>query len=387
MAFDRNTTCCICSASALQVAYTLPMQPPEPYWLSGEQTVAVCHACGYVQTISPSNADDYTKYYLELNKHHKRDATRRALDVAYFGELIDYISTYTPSREAVLDFGSGALILSEMLQDRGFTDTNNWDVGGEHIQEERYHIAVSTHVFEHLYEPHIELAAIRRSLTPDGVFVLAVPDVLGYDRWYLGPYNYYDMEHINHFSPHTIALFMQRGGFEVLDVMQTAREIAPCIIYPEVRVAGRKRDISADIAITPDNETAEFNRYLEHSAQDLHRLGAWLNGQTIPQNALLGLWGIGSYAMRAMTLCNKQLDFCNDSDPRLSGKTFMGNPIFNAEAFDAYLAEKKADTPVYIMVIAINYTGLTAFIRQRYGDRVTVLCPMEAGVITYATGK
>lgn len=380
MAFDRHAHCAVCNQPALSLIQPIPMLAPVPYWLSGEHSIARCNACGFIASLSPSDQAAYTAYYMELNKHHRRDAAGTALDERYFAELIAYIARFSEARSHVLDFGSGALILSQMMADQGYTNLDNWDVAGKPLPSDTYHIAVSTHVFEHLYEPAQELAAIHDTLAPGGIFFLAVPDVTTYHRCYTGPYNGFDMEHINHFSPATLALFVTRGGFEVLDVMQTEREVSPGVTYSEVRVAARKSANPTSPVITPDS-SAGLEEYLDHSKQDLLKLEHWLESIPTHPGSKLGLWGIGSYAMRAMTRCKRHLDFCNDSDPRLTGRSFMGNTILNAESFDAYLAALPADAQVDILVIAVNHTRLKRFIRERYGARVKVHCPYEAGIL------
>ncbi|MCB2082261.1 MAG: class I SAM-dependent methyltransferase [Rickettsiales bacterium] len=371
--------CGVCGGEQATVHADVPLTTPQPYWLSGDQSVAVCDHCGFVFSCSPSGPEDYARYYAELNKHHQRDAKNRALDVAYFEALAAYINTHTLTRGRVLDFGSGALIMAEILQVQGYQAVDNWDVGGATLPGEAYDLALSTHVFEHLYTPMQELSVLHRALKEEGLLVLAVPDVTRYHARYLGPYNYFDLEHINHFSPHTLRLLVEHAGFEVLDVMQTDREIAPAIIYPEVRVIARKQGVEGrdEIHITYETPDA-LAHYLERSAEDYTRLDAWLNG--LPkENNLLGIWGIGAFAMRALVIWQHVPDVCVDSDPRLSGREVHGKPILNKEAFDTYLQAQSQ--PVHIVVTAVNHRGLKAFIRQTYGDKMTIHCPYEAGVL------
>lgn len=83
--------------------------------------------------------------------------------------------------------------------------------------------AFSDNMVEHLIAPHLFLIRINKILKPDGLLVLGHPTVpitaLAKSLWkkYYGFEGYLAAEHINFYTPETIALTLKRTGFDVIE--------------------------------------------------------------------------------------------------------------------------------------------------------------------------
>lgn len=74
-------------------------------------------------------------------------------------------------------------------------------------------------VIEHIFEPINFLSGISRMLKPSGLFVFTCPNGKGFDTEMLRDASpSVDTEHVNLFNPQSIAVLLNRAGFDVMSV-------------------------------------------------------------------------------------------------------------------------------------------------------------------------
>jgi 2-polyprenyl-3-methyl-5-hydroxy-6-metoxy-1,4-benzoquinol methylase len=74
-------------------------------------------------------------------------------------------------------------------------------------------------VIEHLFDPKRFLSWCHASLQPGGIVLLTCPNSAGFDTLLLGSASSaVDHEHLNLFTPQSLALLAQRCGFEIIEV-------------------------------------------------------------------------------------------------------------------------------------------------------------------------
>ncbi|MFN4088540.1 MAG: class I SAM-dependent methyltransferase [Alphaproteobacteria bacterium] len=79
-------------------------------------------------------------------------------------------------------------------------------------------------VIEHLFDPHAFLTACRGLLRPGGFLLLTCPNIHGFDTLTLGcRSSAVDHEHLNYFNPGSMALLLERAGFEDVEVTTPGR--------------------------------------------------------------------------------------------------------------------------------------------------------------------
>jgi 2-polyprenyl-3-methyl-5-hydroxy-6-metoxy-1,4-benzoquinol methylase len=151
------------------------------------------------------------------------------------------LKIYTISRRArtILDIGSGRGFFLYYLKkifrykrvvgiqiskpavefSRNVLGLEIYDVDFLDLQWEKNTFDVITmwHVLEHVIDPERYIAKIRDVLTPDGCFIMEVPNLTSWTRKITGKYWLgLDLKyHITFFSPESLSLMLERHGFRV----------------------------------------------------------------------------------------------------------------------------------------------------------------------------
>jgi len=221
----------------------LLMLTPLVYPLSGDISIFYCNECGFVGNESSANEDDYINYYTHFNKHHSRSGKLNSLDYIYFESklnLIDQVCHLNWLDCSVLDYGSGALLFSELVKERGSRSSYNYDMKCPY-PDIMYDLVFSSHCFEHIYNFKKAFVEIFSILKNDGFFCIAVPNLRGYEVLYDGPYNYFDLEHINHFDVVSLVSTLVNTGFEIVAVHESERQITSTLFTQKYWLLGKKQ--------------------------------------------------------------------------------------------------------------------------------------------------
>lgn len=350
--------CIVCGGDQYESVFDATVAVPDPYPLSGVQMIVACCACGFIFADSPNTADDYAQYYMTLNKHKRRAEDATGLDHVYFRKLLDFLPNLSKTA-SVLDFGSGDLLFKSMLNQRGYERIHAWDVGQSSPEHDKYDLIVSTHTFEHIVDADRVLDQLVQYMTDDGYLLLAVPDVDRYLDCYYGPFNAFDLEHINHFSLGTLTRFVAEHGLTVVKHHIGKREVRPNIFYPEVTVLCRRASHPVPIAKKDFAFDSGVRAYIEHSQIKFDDAVEKINAM---QEWKMVFWGIGIYMMRLAQHCSAMKGTFVDADSRLWGKYINGNAIQSPDFLDS----SQLDETVFVLA-AVNAGDIDAAIKNRYG--------------------
>lgn len=383
-AFCRN-----CKSTKLNyITKHMPIMTPDPYLLSGDMCVTVCQDCNFIGNYSPSVNQDYINYYTHNNKHYTRSGVLHDIDKAYFEDLLDIISAKGGvewSKTDVLDWGSGALLFSELASARGARAAYNYDMESPYPAIP-YGLVVSTHCFEHVYDFNTDFAKIHAALDKDGLFLIASPDMRGYHELYYGPYTCFDLEHINHFEINMLTKALAKVGFEIVAVREAERRVTQTLAYPEILVLARKSD--KPVAVPEYKSIREepavvMEKYLARSEKDLEmQLGVFHD--TLAAYAKKGIavspgvYGVASYAFRLLqTLSDRSftgLEWIADTDTRLKDRTLLNLKIKNADDFGDWVKSATASgkRPV-AFICAVNGFRIEAFLNERFGEQIDIV--------------
>ena len=371
----------------------LNMLVPNGFPLTGELALNVCNGCQFVSNLSSATEADYVEYYTRLNKHQVRVGDLSVIDKDYFSELVTFIaenSNFKFLNANVLDFGSGALLFSELAKEAGANLALNFDIGLSTIHDVLYDLVVSTHTFEHLLDPAKVFEDLLKLMNHDGYIAIAVPDFSAYSNAYYGPYSHFDLEHINHFSTHALVALYERNQIEIIAVRKGERRVSPTLAYSEVLLVGKRM---AGVPIR-NLELVDFSA--EHELQSLveryetdfkSTLEAFNNiveeAKSVGKSQI-AIYGLSSYAFRLLHGLKEigqidEVDFYGDSDPRLSTYGYAGNPILKKNAFYGYIKDAiENGFAVYVVVFAINAYRIVEMFNQECmlgGMKVIALPP------------
>lgn len=291
----------------------------------------------------------------------------------------------------ILDFGSGAFLFNEVAKSFGVESVTNFDIGGPKPSG-TFDVVISTHVFEHIFEPMPVLVSLTELVKESGMVLIAVPDLERYDDLYYGPYSNFDLEHINHFSTSSLTKMFELAGLEMILVDHQERRVAPNLSYAEVLVLGRKSgtirtedrsSFDADKCITElfvrfDKDMEVMNCGFNGVLEKIERL-------TPDCERAIVLYGLSSYAFRFLNMLKFEgflqfIDVFADSDSRLKGLQFPGgsSSIIDKESFVRLQSEFDQNAKkLFVIVAAINSGDIVEMFRKEFPNiSVEVLPPL-----------
>jgi SAM-dependent methyltransferase len=260
--------CAACGATALaphlSVAAEMGAQglvPTTDRYGAALGDIVRCERCGHMQ-VDPMPAPE------TLAEEYARAASD-----AYIGEeagqrvtarqALDRIERYTARSPRLLDVGCWVGFLLAEARQRGWQATGiepsvfasgyarerlglevlTADLSSAPLEGRVFDAVAMADVIEHLRAPDEELAIVRELLAPGGLVWLAIPDagsrvarVLGRRWWSVLP------THVQYFTRDSIAVLLERCGFEVLDVATAPKAFT--VRYYLERIAGYSRPLS-----------------------------------------------------------------------------------------------------------------------------------------------
>ena len=260
--------CAACGATALQphrsVAGEIGAQglvPTIDRYGAALGDIARCERCGHMQvdpmpapeTLAEAYARAASDAYI-AEEPGQRATARRALAG---------IERYTNGPGRLLDIGCWVGFLLAEARDRGWRATGiepsafastyarerlrlevlTADLRSAPLDGRVFDAVAMADVIEHLLAPQEELGTVRELLAPGGLVWLAIPDagspvarVLGPRWWSILP------THVQYFTRDSIAVLLERCGFEVLDVATAPKAFT--VRYYLERIAGYSRPLS-----------------------------------------------------------------------------------------------------------------------------------------------
>ena len=239
----------------------------QDHFLSKEHfLIQKCNFCGF-RFINPRPAKSEIRRYYQSDEYishgvKKNDFLSRIYGIARFFSIKNkfmVVKKYGHSGK-LLDVGCGT---GEFLS---YCHKNGWEVSGVEPNEKarkyaqtKNNISVTDqlsllndhsglfscitmwHVLEHVHDLDETLETVKNLLTPDGVFVAAVPNSNSWDALkYQGYWAAYDVpRHLYHFTEVTMHTLAARKGFEVLETIPQKLDAYYVSMLSEKYLTGR----------------------------------------------------------------------------------------------------------------------------------------------------
>ena len=329
---------------------------PDGYPLPDEYSVAVCHRCGFVYADPAATQRDYDRFYSEWSKYDdSATATGSGLspfDGARLSATASDIAGALPSRTtSILDAGCATGGLLTALRDQGLTAVAGLDpsphcaaacrdrgfeayvgsIASAPAYMPKFDCVVFSHVLEHIYDIPAFFTAARRLLAPGGDIYLETPDATRYDDYLYAPFQEFNTEHINHFSPRALENAGRRFGFRPTLVGQKVIQTGEDTLYPAAFGFFRDNGGTVDerLVVCDQELPSKIDAYIRHSAEQMKGINRHLAGQ-LSNNQHVILWGAGQFAMKLLTLpclARTHVRFLVDNNPILRGRTLAGSPV------------------------------------------------------------
>jgi 2-polyprenyl-3-methyl-5-hydroxy-6-metoxy-1,4-benzoquinol methylase len=385
--FRPHRACGACGATGHTVCHHQRFVVPDGYPLPSDYNVVVCRRCGFVYADPAATQLDYDRFYCEWSKYDD-SATATGSGVSPFDATrlmitASNIARDLPSRAAsILDAGCATGGLLTALHNQGFTAVAGLDpsprcaaacrdrgfeayVGSisntsvpAHMP--KFDCVVFSHVLEHVYDIPAFFTAACRLLAPGGYLYLETPDATRYDDYIYAPFQEFNTEHINHFSPRALENIAHRFGFQAIMVEQKLIQTAEDVLYPAVFGLFRDNGRAASDRVACDQELpSKISAYIRHSTEQMERINQHLTSQLADIERII-VWGAGQFAMKLLTLpclAHTQIRALADNNPVLRGKTLKGAPIVGPQ-------EIVGTTEPIVIATLLHADEITAQIRR-----------------------
>ncbi len=345
--------CNACGSSDLELVYkadSVKSITTMNTYINGALQVYLCGCCGHCQTLPLEDLKSYYEEVYELGRQNENDDQ---LYLMVAGEpvfraqhqaavLLDKVmlDQYT----SILDFGCGKSLtmgrlckqvnglkpyvydVSDRYRDMWKTFTLNDHCAVRAIPPSwasSFDVITSFYALEHIVELQQICSTIQRLLKNEGQFYFIVPNVLG------NPADFLVVDHVNHFSPNSIAAMLSRAGFELIEVdgdshigALICRARKPAI--PSFSTSWQKAELSSDPYVKGIRDYALFWHIQEVRLRELITM--------LSSSQKIAIYGAGFYGVYLSSLlrdCDKELTCFLDSNPFLQGTQQAGIPILS----------------------------------------------------------
>lgn len=311
--------------------------------LPSEYDVVCCTQCAFVYADVYAKQDDYNEYYKNFSKYESLEISSGAgnsqLDEERLQKMaMDIISTIDNKNSHILDIGSGLGGLLKILESNEYKNLYALEPSNNcvnYINEnsqivafqgsvlddlvtifngKKFDYIILSHVLEHIYDLNDAIKNIKDILTHNGKIYIEVPDSNKYKDFFIVPYYYFDIEHINHFNSFSLNSLMSKYGLEVIKTDTKIMKVSETINYPafySLFQLNNESKISIEKYVNISN-SMDMNVLLNH---------------LVNSNKECVVWGAGNYTKRLLSqtvLAKCNIKYFVDKDINKQG-TFLNN--------------------------------------------------------------
>jgi hypothetical protein len=184
------------------------------------------------------------------------------------------------------------------------------------------------HVLEHLSNP-LEVLSHLRSISHDDTKLIVEVPILEYGK--TNDINgFLSVQHMTHFSMHSLAQLMNRAGWNILERQQMPD-------YNGHRILAQ-RGVPTDIILGDVSDRVKVTEYFEHWFRQLSEVSKKI--ESWPKTSKIVVWGAGMHSefLYQVTQLFHQNIHCEfvvvDSDPLKWRKSWRGLQIYSPEILD-----------------------------------------------------
>jgi 2-polyprenyl-3-methyl-5-hydroxy-6-metoxy-1,4-benzoquinol methylase len=395
--------CPICDHRHVDPLHEQRFVLPDGHPLAGGYAVVCCASCGAVFADTAVSQAAYDAYYAELSKYEDTTTTTGAgetpWDAQRLRDTAADIAAHLPSTARVVDLGCANGGLLRELKAIGFTDVAGLDPSPACVRITREAAGVQveegslfavpeslrgadayllTHVLEHIEDVDAAIASMADALAPGGVLYVETPDASRYRDFIDAPFQDFNTEHINHFSPVALRNAMARNGLVPVAEGTKVFDSAPRSPYPALFGFFRKGDagpVERDDALRPAIET-----YIDRSRALLDAFDAQLRA-VLADGGRVAVWGTGQLTMKLLAetaLGTAPIAAFVDGNPMNHGRRLHGAEVLAPEALSSL------DVPI-VVGSTIHQDEIVDRIRGELGlDNELVLLSRRTFSVRYA---
>jgi SAM-dependent methyltransferase len=223
-----------------------------------------------------------------------------------------------------------------------------------------------SHVLEHVADVHGVLGAVSRLMAEGALLYIEVPDATRYSDHVVAPYQDFNTEHVNHFSPRLLDRAVRGHGFDSVLLEQKTIRCSPTDPYPAVFGVWRRRTAGAGVTERAGRDDAlvdGLRRYAALSAARMLEIEAQLSAQLQAGDPVV-VWGAGELLLKL--IANSVLGRCSiraivDASPSKQGRQIHGVTITAPSALEP------GSMPIVVTSL-VHRDSILAALRARFGQ-------------------
>ena len=333
--------CAVCGNKDVEVLRNLKFELLGGVNLPDNYDIVFCNICDFVYADTSATQDDYDEFYQKHNIYE--DATSYS-NMEKCKSIFDQLSNRWNKNKSILEIGFANGELLKMFKKAGYQQLYGLDPSKKcvdnlikfgisafqesllkHNIKKEFDYIILSHVLEHILDIRSAMKNICDLLKYDGEIYIEVPDLKQYKENSVSPFNYFDIEHINHFTAYSLSNLMELNGLRIISHGTKKWAIGEGKFYPAVWVIVRKPSPTIDTEIITYVKDYIFE-CLERQHPEIEKL--------IKTQEEVIIWGTGSLAQRLYTMAN--LGKCNirmyvDNNKNKIGNTFGGKHIYHPD--------------------------------------------------------
>jgi SAM-dependent methyltransferase len=291
--------------------------------LASGYDVVACQNCGFVYADTSATQEDYDEFYEQMSKYADpatgTGSGTLAWDAERLGDTAKTVSRFLDSSEArILDVGCAGGGMLDSLRALGFNNSIGVDPSAGCIGEVRakelhgvqspigslmfpprsFDCIILSGVLEHLIDLHGAMGGLAPLLKANGLLYIEVPDATAYAEFLYSPFQDFNTEHINHFSPSTLRRLVRRFGLgPVFEGKKEVRSSATSF-YPDIYGVFRA-DSGRAVEDGGDNLIDRIKRYIAASQKMMTEISDRLSRELAGIDGVI-VWSAGQLAMKLL---------------------------------------------------------------------------------------
>jgi SAM-dependent methyltransferase len=351
----KYRSCPVCKNSDAEVLHNLKFKLLEGTDLPDNYDIVICDRCHFVYADTSATQEQYDAFYRD---HSIYENGASISDKEKYKTIFECLRKRFDKSKSILEIGFANGELLKMLKKDGFkyiygldpskacVDSLN-NIGITAIQgtitnnsiNKKFDAIILSHVMEHILDISSAMNSIKNLLAGGGTIYIETPDLEQYKSNTVTPFNYFDIEHINHFGKYSLVNLVEQNGFRATDFGSKKWSIGGDKFYPACWVMANFRRIA---------KSGKCRTLIKSYVEECVNKTYPEIEELIKTQEEIIVWGTGSFTQRLYM--QTHLDKCNirmfiDNNKSKWGREFGGKRILSP--FDIKIDNKILIASVY----------------------------------------
>lgn len=317
-------------------------------------SIVSCEECGMVYTDIEISDENIDNYYANENMYDNISTLKRHIYTKAEEMYYSFVNNYINEKSYIVDVGCGSGNFLKYLYSKKYCFVYGIDPSKESVDNlslngikgqvgnvytcdeinntKNIDMIISTGVLEHLLFPRDALKHMANMLNNNGYMYICVPASEKYCEELLPKANYFNHEHINHFTKQSLGMLAESVGLSIVEMQITkACEELEYSLNAVLRKSEEYYDANIKGKDRIGRESIEkyFNKISLEESKTLAVLQNIIN-----KKKKVIMWGTGNYAGSILKQCSEIRDnilFFVDNNPKREGTEYYGKKVYRPD--------------------------------------------------------